>query len=212
MEQQLILEVVGYVASALVAISLMMRSILRLRLINLAGAAAFAVYGFLIGALPVAAVNVFIVFINLYYLHGMLRAREYFSLLEVRPTADYPQYFLRFYAEEIRRFWPGGPPSPADAQLALFVLRDMIPAGLLMGQRREDGSLLVTLDFVIPDYRDFKIGRFLFREQGAFFRERGIRQIASRPGTAVHEKYLRRMGFIPADPGDPEGLYRLTLA
>lgn len=36
-----------------------------------------------------------------------------------------------------------------------------------------DGVLQVTLDFVIPRYRDLKIGRFLFVEQAEFFRARG---------------------------------------
>ena len=57
MNSQLVLELVGYVASILVAISLMMSSILKLRLINLVGSAAFVVYGALIGAYPVAVVN-----------------------------------------------------------------------------------------------------------------------------------------------------------
>jgi len=57
MDRPLLLELVGYAASALIAISLMMSSILRLRLINLAGAAAFATYGLLIRAYPVAVLT-----------------------------------------------------------------------------------------------------------------------------------------------------------
>ena len=72
MDSRMWLEIVGYVASVLVAVSLMMSSILKLRIINLVGSAAFTVYGLLIGAYPVAAVNLLIVFINLYYLRQML--------------------------------------------------------------------------------------------------------------------------------------------
>ncbi len=43
-----IFEIVGYVASILVAVSLLMRSILRLRVINLIGAITFVIYGLLI--------------------------------------------------------------------------------------------------------------------------------------------------------------------
>jgi|ERR1051325_4597590 hypothetical protein len=52
-----IYELIGYVASVLVAISLTMTSILRLRIINLTGSACFTLYGLLIGAYPVAIVN-----------------------------------------------------------------------------------------------------------------------------------------------------------
>jgi hypothetical protein len=211
MDQQTLYEIVGYVASALVAVSLMMSSILRLRIINLLGAAAFAVYGVLIGAAPVAVVNVFIVAINLYYLNGMLRTREFFRLLEIRPTSEYLRDFLGFYDEEIRRFFPAGPPEPAAAPLTLFVLRDMVPAGVLMGEVREGGSLLVKLDFVIPAYRDFKVGRYLFADEAAFFRARGVSEIVSEPGTRVHSAYLRKMGFAPVDPADPRSPYRLRM-
>jgi hypothetical protein len=63
-------EIIGYIASILVAVSLMMSSILKLRVINLIGAACFTVYGLLIDAYPVAVVNFIIVLIDLYYLYG----------------------------------------------------------------------------------------------------------------------------------------------
>ncbi len=53
MDKHTLLELLGYTASLLIAVSLMMTSVLRLRVINLAGAAAFSAYGFLIGAVPV---------------------------------------------------------------------------------------------------------------------------------------------------------------
>jgi GNAT superfamily N-acetyltransferase len=210
MDRQLMYEVIGYVASALVAISLMMSSILRLRLINLVGSAAFALYGVLIHAYPVAAMNGFIVLINIYYLYQMLRTREYFHLLSVEPDSHYLRHFLEFYAGDIRRFIPGAPFEPATGDLTVFVLRDMVPAGLFIGRVEGDGRLCVTLDFVIPQYRDFKIGRYLFAEEREFFRSRGIRQIVSEPGTVQHAAYLRRMGFTPAESG-PDERYSLTV-
>jgi predicted ABC-type sugar transport system permease subunit len=67
-------ELLGYSASVFVAISLMMRSVSKLRVINLVGATLFTIYGLMIGALPVAALNFFIVLVNLYYLQQFLRA------------------------------------------------------------------------------------------------------------------------------------------
>jgi hypothetical protein len=51
-----------------------MRSLLKLRVINLTGALLFTIYGLVIGALPVAALNLFIVLVNIYYLHQMFSA------------------------------------------------------------------------------------------------------------------------------------------
>jgi GNAT superfamily N-acetyltransferase len=208
MDRQLMYEVIGYVASALVAVSLMMSSILRLRLINLLGSAAFALYGVLIQAYPVAAMNGFIVLINLFYLYRMLRTREYFRLLSVEPDSQYLRQFLTFYERDIRRFLPDFAYTPAADDLTLFVLRDMVPAGLFIG-RREGETLCVTLDFVIPQYRDFKIGHYLFVEEREFFRSRGFREIESEPGNRDHAAYLRRMGFQPGAAADDR--YRLSV-
>lgn len=211
MPSPLVLEIVGYVASVLVAISLMMSSILKLRLINLVGSAAFVVYGALIGAYPVAVVNLLIVFINLYYLRQMLGSREYFKLLQVRPDSEYLRAFLDFHADEIQRFLPGFAFVPDDRHMVFFVLRDMVPAGLFIGERRGDGALRVMLDFVIPQFRDFKTGRYLFRDQAHFFRAHGITEIVSGGGSKVHADYLRRMGFAPVNPADSASPYRLAV-
>ncbi|MFT6256577.1 MAG: putative membrane protein [Cellvibrionaceae bacterium] len=66
-------EWVGYLASVVVAISLMMSDIKKLRWWNLIGAGLFVAYGLAIDAIPVALVNFFIVLIDLYYLVKLYR-------------------------------------------------------------------------------------------------------------------------------------------
>jgi GNAT superfamily N-acetyltransferase len=210
MSEQMMLELLGYVASILVAISLTMRSILRLRVINLVGAVTFAIYGWLIGAIPVAAVNLFIVGINIFYLREMLRGREFFRLLEITGPSEYVRLFLDHYGNEIRRFTPDAA-GHDGAEVSVMILRDLVPAGLLMGD--VDGSTLrVKVDFVIPQFRDFKVGRYLYEERADFFRRRGIREIESPRGSREHEKYLRRMGFEPVGDGSDSDRFRLAIA
>src|SRR3954470_5978159 len=181
MQNHFVLELVGYGASLLIAISLMMTSILRLRVINMVGAAAFSVYGFLICALPVALLNGFIVLVNAFHLARIFRAKQYFRLLPLKPDSQYLPYFLNFYGEEIRRILPDFEYRPSANQILLFVLRDCSPVGAFIAEQKPGGVLRVVLDFVIPRYRDLKIGRFLFVEQAAFFRERGIKEIIISP-------------------------------
>jgi hypothetical protein len=71
-----IIEWLGYTASLLIAISLMMSSLVKLRLINTLGAICFTVYGFMIGAMPVALINLFIIFVNSYYLYVYQRGKK----------------------------------------------------------------------------------------------------------------------------------------
>lgn len=65
------IEWVGYSASALIVISLIMTSVVKLRVLNTAGCVLFVVYGFIIGAYPVAISNLMIVLINLYHLYKL---------------------------------------------------------------------------------------------------------------------------------------------
>lgn len=66
-------ELVGYTASFIVLVSLLMPSLWRLRILNLVGALTFVGYGILIGAAPVAVVNFLIAVIDVYYLLRMRR-------------------------------------------------------------------------------------------------------------------------------------------
>lgn len=196
-----ILEIIGYIASILVAISLMMSSILRLRIINLVGALVFTIYGLLIKAYPVAAVNFFIVLIDLYFLFELTKTREYFKFLSMRPNANYLQYFLNFHQKDIQNFLPDYKFNPQDDQMIFFVLRNMVPAGLFIGEIDENKTLQVKLDFVIPGYRDLKVGRYLY-QQKEFFQNIGVERFISTAGSVKHERYLKRMGFTPIDQGE----------
>lgn len=200
MSQPAWLEILGYAASVLIAASLLMRSIVRLRVVNMAGAATFSLYGFLIGSLPVGLLNLATALINVYQLFRLRHARETFRIIEVSPDSEYLRYFLEFQRDDIAKFVPSFRYDPASDTLALVVLRDITPAGVLLGQRRGE-TLEVHLDYVIPQFRDLKVGRFLFVEQADFFRRLGVREILSRGETKAHAKYLERIGYAPVGDG-----------
>lgn len=69
-------ELIGYTGSILIAVSLMMKNVVRLRYYNMAGAAAFALYGLLINAWPVFLLNAFNAAINLYHVIALARAKH----------------------------------------------------------------------------------------------------------------------------------------
>ena len=188
-------ELIGYLGSILVAISLMMKSLLRLRIINLFGALFFTVYGVLLGAYPVAFLNGIIVCIDLYYLFQMWRQKDFFTFLEVSPQGKYLKAFVEFHREDILEIIPTYAHTTEDDLLCFFILRNMMPAGLFIAKVRGEEAH-VLLDYVIPNYRDFQVARFIFEENAAFFRERGIRRFVSEGGSAIHRKYLEKMEFV----------------
>jgi GNAT superfamily N-acetyltransferase len=197
MDRSVLLEGLGYLASVLVAISLMMRSIIRLRWINLVGAACFTVYGILIEAYPVAALNFAIVIINVWFLVRTHRTREAFSVLEMARDDPYVAQFLAFHSGDIHRFQPGFDGAAPGTRM-LVVLRDMVPAGMLALAPRADGSAAIQLDYVTPAYRDLRVGRYLFHGRRDLFAAMGIRRVETAAGNPEHAKYLEKMGFRPA--------------
>jgi hypothetical protein len=53
----------------------------------------------------------------------------------------------------------------------------------------------VLMDYVTPQYRDFKIGKYLYETEKNIFLSKGIHNLISDPGTVKHQRYLERMGF-----------------
>jgi len=64
MDNQTIFDIIGYIASIILAISLLMKSLIRLRVLNGIGALIYIIYGILIEAYPVAVLNGIIFFID----------------------------------------------------------------------------------------------------------------------------------------------------
>jgi len=188
-------EIIGYLGSILVAISLMMKSLVRLRVINLFGALFFTIYGILLGAYPVAVLNGLIVGIDVYYLIQMWRQKDFFTFLEVSPKSEYLRAFVDFYKEDIAEIIPNYTYQVEDSLLCFFILRNMVPAGLFI-TTVEGKAAHIKLDYVIPNYRDFGVARFIFEENAAFFRQRGIERFVSESGSDLHRSYLEKMEFV----------------
>jgi hypothetical protein len=190
------MEWIGYLASVLVLISLLMSSIVKLRWINLAGSAVFSFYGFSIGALPVGIMNLVIVAINIYYLIKMYSAKDYFKILPVEENSKYTEYFLQFYDTDIKKYFSKNDFKITDYNVGFYILRNMVPAGIFLASRQDDKTLLVALDFVIPEYRDFKIGKYLFESKKDIFLESGYTRLVSYSHNDKHAQYLLKMGFV----------------
>ncbi len=194
MNLSFIYEIVGYTGSLLVALSLTMKSLQRLRVINMVGALFFIAYGLLIGAFPIALLNGLTLGVNAYNLWRMLQQRDYFTLMEIRPDSAYLRRFLEFYRKEISELIPTYLFKPDDDQMVIFILRNMVPVGLVIVKQTGDMAK-IFLDFVIPGYRDFRAGKFIFDESADYFWQKGIKRLVSAPGSPRHESYLKRVGF-----------------
>lgn len=70
------LEVFGYIGTVLILISMMMTSVVKLRLLNICGSVISAVYGALNGTWPVVLLNVSLVVINTVHLLRLRKEKD----------------------------------------------------------------------------------------------------------------------------------------
>lgn len=190
----------GYLASVLIALSLTMSSIVKLRWLNLVGAGMFSAYGFMISALPVALLNGYIVLANIYHLFGIFRRPDRFRLVEAGLQDPLVQYWLDFYQPELQGAFPDLRSGAGANACCHLILRNSEPVGLMVGQQSGQ-TFEVLLDFVFPPYRDFKTGHYLYRQSG-FFSARNVTKVIAQSDAPRHRSYLHRMGFRPV-PGSP---------
>lgn len=191
-----VLEWIGYVASAIVLVSLLMSSIVRLRWINLVGAAVFAFYGFMVGVLPAALMNVGIVIIDVYYLAKIYWSKEYFQILPVDEDSRYLKQFLAFYRDDMTSFQPVELTDPKQADLKFYILRNMEIAGVFLARKTEDQTAEVLLDYAVPRYRDFQLGTYLFEANKDEFIAAGVTRLVATSSSDSHTRYLIKMGFV----------------
>lgn len=193
-------ELVGYAASILIVVSLAMSSVVRLRLVSFVGSVTFVVYGVLIGAIPIVVTNASIAVINVWYLRRELGGRRDLGAFVVAADSPFLADFLHHHGDDIRRFQPAFDENDRP-DFALVLMRDGLPAGVVLGDQC-DGTLDITLDYVLRAYRDSRLGRWVFGEGDAVFRSAGISTLTTIGGNDSHRAYLERVGFIHDDDTD----------
>ena len=189
----------GYTASFIVLVSLLMSSIKKLRWINLFGAILFGIYGYLIGSVPTSFMNFGIAIIDIYFLITIYSNKTYLKILPIGSDESYIDAFLEFYQADIHTFSPVALEDIKQASIKFYVLRDMNPAGLFVCEEVDKKVLKITLDYVVPKYRDFKIGDYVFTSQRALFKNLGYEKFVVETENKEHIKYITKMGFIPQD-------------
>ena len=190
MNGNLYLELFGYLGSVMVVVSMLMTSVVKLRVLNAVGSMISGTYALLIGSFPLMLMNVCLLAINLYNLVRLLRVKNHYELVEARADDGYVAYFLQHYEKDIRSFFPKFE-GAGSAALAYITCCNDMPVGLVLGTEAGD-ALDVVLDYTIPAYRDCSVAAFLYPALA----ERGYSSLRfARAGAVSHMVYLHKMGF-----------------
>ena len=190
MNASTVIEAVGYLGSALVLVSFLMASVVKLRVVNSIGSTIFAVYALIIRSYPTALMNICLVAINLYYLWKLRNKEPNYRLLTLSPSESFVRFFLENYQADIAACFPGRSVDPAALNRAYMVCHGSEPAGLLLGEEK-DGVLSVALDYSTPTYRDSSVGRYLLERLPG----QGLRTLRYENAEKGHVAYLDRMGY-----------------
>jgi len=178
-----LLDLVGWVGSAILVWSLLQTRILRLRLINLIGSLILVAFNAGVGVWPMVGLNTVLVGINLFYLRQLLRSRHSsasYAVVEVAPDDAYLDYLLRRHATDIREFTAGFTPDAPRSGEAYLILRDEETVGYVLLHAVGSGVAHIDLDYVTARYRDFTPGEFLFRTSH-LLGDKGYRRVVSAP-------------------------------
>jgi hypothetical protein len=141
--------------------------VLRFRVLNLIACVVLAFFNAMIGVWPMAAMNVVLAAINLWFITQLMRQRHdeaAFDVLRVGADDDYLRHVLTTHGDDIRRFQPDFRGSDADDH-AFIVIKGDETVGVVLVHADGDVARLV-LDYVTPKYRDFTPGEFVWRRSG----------------------------------------------
>ena len=191
MNTKFLIEAFGYLGSFLVLVSMLMTSVVKLRIINTIGSLIFTVYAFIIRSYPTAFMNLCLVLINVHFLWKMSKKDKVYEAVECDNDDAMLKYLLKRYDADIQKSFPGIDTDHGQTDKNYVVFCEGKPVGMSLGRKQGD-VLDLKLDYSIPEYRDFSIGGFLFD----YIAKSDIKKIVYRGPDVNHKDYLKSQGFV----------------
>jgi hypothetical protein len=188
---------IGYLASIFLAYSLIVTSALKFRILNILGCITFIIYGVLIPAFPVIVANVLLLVINLYQLYKLQQSNEQFQFVSIDENDKIVEKFIAFYKKDIEQFFPEfAYIDTLQQQIIFVVLRDAAIANLFMATIDNNGNATVKINYTVPQYRDYKVGRFIFEKEKSFLIANNIKKVVYETvSNKSHLNFIQVMGF-----------------
>lgn len=195
LEPQVLLEIFGYIGSFLVVFSMLMSSVVKLRVINTIGSVVSGTYALICGAYPLVLMNGCLIIINVYNLYKLLKTEQQYDMVESKKEDALLGYFLEKYQDDIKKHFSNFE-KDAVYDKAYVVCCNGNLAGVLLGKEKEKGVIDIVLDYSIPTYRDCSVGTYLYSQLPS----QGVRTLEYRlADTEEHIAYMKKMGFVKTE-------------
>jgi len=162
----------------------------------MSGAFIFVIYGLIIAAYPIFMVNLIIMFVNMYFLLEIFTKKDYFTVLDIESnTSPFLIKFIEYYQKDIKKVFPDFELSRMTDTNILIILRNMIPVGIFISRPTVSNQVEILIDYIIPDYRDFKNSIFLHSEEISKYKDEGYQTLITSTKNGMHRNYLLKMGY-----------------
>jgi hypothetical protein len=189
-------ELFGYLATFFLALSLLVNRALQFRWFNLFGQISFIVYGIILEAFPIIIANGILLCINCYRLIQLYRSSESFQLIPVKTYDEWVKKFLDFNKNDIENYFPDYTFSLNDDKICFMVLRDLTLANIFVATLDGKGNAFVEINYTIPQYRDYKVGKFIFEKETNYLKEKGVQRVVYRSVyNSSHKQFLKKLSF-----------------
>lgn len=187
MNPKFFIELFGYMGTALVIISMLMTSVIKLRIFNICGSFIGMLYGIATNTWPNVILNLSLITINVYQLLRIRFSRFKFSHVKTDASDKNLAYFKFLYSDDILKFYPDYNFHMNEDDEAHLVYKDSEVVGILIGHRDGD-TLNIQIDYVTPKYRDMSISKYLYSR----LKSSGISTLIS----SGNSDYLIKAGFV----------------
>jgi len=198
-----LLEIVGWFGSAMLVVSLLQTRVMRFRALNAAASAVLTGYNAVLGVWPMVALNLVLVGVNLWVVIGLLRRRHdprAYDVVRIGVGEPFLARVLIRHADDLAAHAVAAPTVLAEAQHAFVVTSGDDLVGVVLSREGDTpDEQQVVLDYVLPPYRDFTPGEFVYRGDG-LFAQMGARRVVASPalvGSDRYRGYLTAVGFRP---------------
>ncbi|MGV8976575.1 MAG: hypothetical protein ACOH17_00875 [Cellulomonas sp.] len=208
-----LVDALGWAGSALLVYSVLQSRMLRFRILNFAASLALVAFNAMIAVWPMVAMNAALCVIDAWFAVSLIRQRRRGRAFEwVGAASDDPfvSHFLTHHGEDVAEFFPAARDLPAALRgvstsdtLCALILHGDVTVGLVVATTDTSttgATWRLLVDYVIPGYRDYTAGSFIYSPAGPFA-ARGARGVLAAPELAPVHTYLGSAGFEPADEG-----------
>jgi hypothetical protein len=184
-----IFDIIGYVGSLLVVISMLMTSVMKLRIINTAGSILAVIYAIAIHAYPTLVMNLALIIINVINMRKLSNNSPEYRMVKAPGNDAILGDLVARYLDDIKKYFPGYRDLTAE-DTAFIVFNSDVPVGITVGTINNN-CFDIMIDYTVPAYRDCSVGKFIFSHLKSF----GLTKAQMSNPSNEHLSYLNKVGF-----------------